>query len=193
MTDAPPSKVLLGRITGAHGIRGEVTVASWAAIAEDIAAYGPLSSADGRRALTLKVVRVTPKGVIARVQGVNDRNGAEALAGTDLYIDRSRLPAAAEDEFYHSDLIGLDAVSPEGTEIGHIVGVENFGAGDLIEIRLTGTLKTEFVPFSDAFVPDVDLDAGRVVVRLAIASDEGEPSPSEGDGAPETDATDNTP
>jgi 16S rRNA processing protein RimM len=175
-----PTKVLLGRITGAHGIRGDVTVASWAGVPEDIAAYGPLSSSDGRRLFTLKVVRVTPKGVIAHVQGVNDRNAAEALSGTDLFVARDRLPAATGDEFYHSDLIGIAAVSPDGVPVGTIVGVDNFGAGDLIEIRLEGSSKTEFVPFSDAFVPEIDVAARRAVIRLVIAPDDG---PGDGEKA----------
>lgn len=167
--------ILLGRITGAHGIRGEVIVHSFAAEPEDIAAYGPLSDEAGTRTFALKVVRTTPKGaVIVRIAGVGDRNAAEALKGTELYVAREKLPPPAEGEFYHADLIGLDAVSTDGEQIGLVTGVHNFGAGDLIEIRLPGAAETELVPFTDAFVPTVDLARRRIVVHLPVALSEGE-------------------
>ena len=166
----PSDRILLGRITGAHGIRGEVVLRSYAAVPADIAAYGPLGDEAGARSFQLKVVRVSDKGVIARVAGVTDRNGAEALAGTDLYVARARLPKAAEGEYYHADLIGLAAVSPDGAAIGEVVAVQNYGAGDLLEIRLAGSPKTELVPFKNAFVPTVDLVQRRVVVVMPVAA-----------------------
>ena len=176
MTQSDKTRILLGRIADAHGIRGEVIVHSYAEIAEDVAAYGPLSDKAGTRTFTLKVVRVTPKGVIVRVKGLTDRNAAEALKGIELWVDRDKLPDAAEAEFYYSDLIGLAAFAPDGKQVGRAVSVQNFGAGDLIEIALEGSTKTEFVPFADAFVPDVDVKAGRIVVILPEAgSDEDEP------------------
>ena len=162
----PAARILLGRITGAHGIRGEVVVHSYAQVPEDVAAYGPLADKAGMRMFALKIVRVTPKGVIARIKGVADRNAAEALRGVELYIERERLPVAAEGEFYHADLIGLAAVDTEGKSLGEIVAVHNFGAGDLIEIRLSGSSKTELVPFTDEAVPEIDIADRRVVVVL---------------------------
>lgn len=169
---ARPLRILLGHISGAHGIRGEVLIKSYAAAPDDIGAYGPLSDDAGMRTYELTVRRVTPKGVIARVAGVGDRTGAEALKGTRLYIERSRLPAPDDGEFYHADLIGLDAVTPAGDPLGEIVSVANYGAGDLLEIKLAGEPRTEFVPFTDACVPDVDLTRRRVVVVPPPASDE---------------------
>lgn len=161
--------ILLGRITGAHGIRGEVVVHSFAAAAGDIGAYGPLTDATGKRAFKLKVVRITPKGgVIVRIAGVEDRNAAEALKGIELYVAREKLPAPAGDEFYHADLIGLDAVSPDHKPIGKIVAVQNFGAGDLLEVRREGSQSTDYVPFTDTFVPSVDIAARRVVVVMPV-------------------------
>ena len=171
MTTPRDTRILLGRIADAHGIRGEVIVHSYAEAAADVAAYGPLSDKAGTRTFALKVVRVTPKGVIAHIKGLTDRNAAEALKGTELYVARDTLPKAAADEFYHSDLIGLVAFSPEGKAIGRVVTVQNFGAGDLIEIAIEGTVKTEFVRFADAFVPEVDLKAGRIVVIMPEAGD----------------------
>jgi 16S rRNA processing protein RimM len=163
--------ILLGRITGAHGIRGEVVVHSFAAVSEDIAAYGPLSNEAGTRSFVLKVVRLTPKGaVIARIVGVTDRTAAEALRGTELYVARDKLPPPAEGEFYYTDLVGLAAVSPEGAPLGEITGVHNFGAGDLVEVRLAGKADTELVPFTDAFVPSVDIAGRRVVIVLPSAA-----------------------
>lgn len=168
-------RVLLGRIKAAHGIRGEVLVTSFAEAPGDVAAYGPLTSGDGKRAYDLKVVRVTPKGVVARVAGVADRNAAEALRGTELYVERAKLPEPADDEFYHADLIGLDAVTPDGKPIGTVVAIENFGAGDLVEVRLAGSKRTEYVPFSDAFVPEIDVAARRVTIVMPVPSDDDGP------------------
>ena len=104
--------------------------------------------------------------MVARLEGVGDRNAAEALKGIELYVDRARLPPAAEGEFYHADLIGMLAVDLEGRALGHIGAVHNFGAGDLLEIRLAGSGKTELVPFTADTVPTLDVTAGRAVVVM---------------------------
>ncbi len=166
VAEAGSARILLGRIAGAHGIRGEVLIKTYTEAPENIGAYGPLADESGARSFKIKVVRVTPKGVIARIAGVADRNGAEALKGVELHVDRDRLPAESEGEYYHADLIGLAAVDAQGAAVGTIVAVQNFGAGDLIEIRLAGSAKTELVPFTDSFVPEVDLKAGRAVVLM---------------------------
>ena len=166
-----PARILIGRIAAAHGIRGEVVVHSYADEPGDIASYGPLADKSGARAFHLKLVGTSSKGVIARIEGIADRTAAEALRGTELFVDRAQLPAPEGEEFYHVDLIGLEAVSPEGNVLGKIVGVENFGAGDLLDIRPVGGGQTDLVPFKEAFVPEVDLAAGRVVVRMPIEVD----------------------
>ena len=166
--------ILLGRIAGAHGIQGDVIVHSFAAEPADIAAYGPLSDKSGARQFKLRVLRMTPKGaVIARIAGVADRNTAEALKGVELYVARGKLPKPDDGEFYHADLIGLAAVSPEGAALGEIIAVHNFGAGDLIEIRMSGSNATELVPFSDRYVPSVDLAARKAVVVMPVSAPEG--------------------
>jgi len=171
VAETKPDRILLGRIAGAHGIRGEVLIKTFTEAPENVGAYGPLSDESGTRTFKLKSARATPKGVVARLQGVDDRNGAEALKGIALYIERERLPAAAEGEFYHADLIGLAAVDGDGKPIGEIVAVQNYGAGDLLEIRLAGSSKTELVPFTDAVVPEIDIAARRVVVVLPGADE----------------------
>jgi 16S rRNA processing protein RimM len=166
VAEARENRVLLGRIAGAHGIRGEVLIKTFTAEPEAIGAYGPLSDKGGARTFEIQSVRVTAKGVVTCLKGVADRNAAEALKGVELYVAREKLPAAAEGEFYHADLIGLSAVDREGRPIGEIVAVHNFGAGDLIEVRLAGSGKTELVPFTDDTVPEVDIAGCRAVVVM---------------------------
>ncbi|MGQ0455939.1 MAG: ribosome maturation factor RimM [Hyphomicrobium sp.] len=173
----PPRRVLLGEIGPAHGVRGEVLIRAYTADAAAIASYGPLTDASGRTAFTLKVVRVTDKGVVARIFGVADRNRAEALRGTELYVDRDRLPKPAASEFYHVDLIGLDAVLENGAAYGRIIAVQNFGAGDLLEVARVGA-ETEFIPFTIAHAPTVDFETRRVSVVPPTMV--GEPEPADG-------------
>lgn len=173
--------VLLGHVSTAHGLRGEVLIKTYTGEPKAIGAYGPLADETGGQRFDVKVVRVTDKGVIARIGGVGDRNAAEKFKGTKLYVSRDKLPAAGEGEYYHADLIGLDAVSETGEKIGHVVAVQNFGASDLLEIRLEGTIKTELLPFTDACVPTVDLAGRRVVIHR--------PAMIEGDQADDDDDT----
>jgi 16S rRNA processing protein RimM len=163
-------RVLLGRIAGAHGIRGEILIRAFTERPEDIGAYGPLSDG-GSRTFVIEGARATAKGVVARLVGISDRTAAEALKGTELFVDRDRLPSAEDGVFYHADLIGLAAVDADGRPLGEIVGVHNYGAGDLLEVRLAETGRTELVAFTEAFVPEIDLAGGRAVVRLAVADD----------------------
>ena len=166
MSTAPQNLILLGHISSAHGIRGEVVVKSYTADPADIASYGPLTDKTGTKTYELSVVRLDKKGVIARVKGIADRTAAETLRGTELYILRESLPEADDDELYHADLIGLAAVTADGTLVGDVVAIQNFGAGDLLEIRLTGTERTEFVPSDEDFVPAIDLDTRRVTIVM---------------------------
>jgi 16S rRNA processing protein RimM len=165
-TTGAPRRVLLGHIAGAHGIRGAVLIKSYTDAPEDIDAYGPLQDEEGVRSFELESESVTPKGVIARIAGVDDRTAAEKLKGVALYVLRERLPEAEEGEYYHADLIGLDAVDPEGKAIGHVLQVHNFGAGDLLELRLSGQIRTEFVPMTEDVVREVDLAGGRIVIAM---------------------------
>ncbi len=171
-------RVLLGRISGAHGLQGDVKIAAYTGVPEDIASYGALTSADGRRIFHISAIRSVKGGsVIAALRGVTDRNAAEGLRGTDLYVPRDALPPAENDEFYHSDLIGLNAVSPEGETIGKVIGVHNFGAGDLLEVRFEGERQPALIPFENAHVPRVDIAAREVTV---VRPDYGQDESSEG-------------
>lgn len=178
MENKPRRLILLGRAGAAHGIKGDVSVTTFTGDPAAIGSYGALTDKTGSKSYKVRVVRLTPKGsVIARFEGVNDRNGAEAMNGIDLYVERQSLPAAAEGEYYHADLIGLKAVDPNGAAVGEIIAVENFGAGDLLEIRLAGGGDTAFVPFTNACVPAIDIEAARATVIMPEVT--GEPEPAE--------------
>lgn len=122
--------VVLAAVIGAHGVTGEVRLKLFT---DDLKRHATLSA--GTRVFTLKSIRPGPNGAVARIAEVTDRNAAEALRGTELTVPRSSLPPLAEGEYYHADLLGQDAVSTSGEALGRIVAVENFGAGDLIEIE----------------------------------------------------------
>lgn len=175
--------ILLGHIAGAHGIRGEVLIKSYTDVPEDIAAYGALHDPASKRTFDITIVRASSKGLIARIDGVADRTAAEGLKGTKLCIDRARLPAPGDDEIYHADLIGLRADDPVGQTIGEVIAVHNFGAGDILEIRLTDTKKTELVPYNEAFVPEVDLERRRAVIVLPAAAGDDEADDNVDDNA----------
>jgi 16S rRNA processing protein RimM len=167
-TNDKKDRVLLGEITGVHGIRGDLLVRSYTQTPDAIASYGPLADASGARRFSLKVVRSTDKGIVARVEGIVDRTAAEALRGTKLFVDRAQLPETGGSEFYHTDLIGLKAVSEDGAHLGEIVSVQNFGAGDLLELKLDSGAATEFIPFEDQWVPRVDIGSGLVVINRPV-------------------------
>jgi 16S rRNA processing protein RimM len=157
-------RVCVAVIGAPHGVRGEVRVRSHTGDPLDFAAYGPLETEDGARRLTVTSVKPGKGVVIARFEGVSDRDGAEALKNQRLYVDRDRLRAAAADEWYHADLIGLAVVDTAGAAVGRVTAVDDFGAGDLLEVALSGTRRTVLIPFTAAVVPVVDIEAGRIVV-----------------------------
>jgi 16S rRNA processing protein RimM len=153
---AQDKRVCVGVVTGAHGVRGAVRIKSFTATPEDVARYGPLEDERGERRFA--------KGVlITAISGIEDRDRAEALRGSRLYLPRSALPPPEEEEYYHTDLIGLDAMLVDGTSLGTVRAVHDFGAGDMLEIeRASGP--PVLVPFTRAVVPVVDLDAGRLAL-----------------------------
>jgi 16S rRNA processing protein RimM len=156
-------RVLVGVITGAHGIKGEVRVKTFTVEPGGLGAYGPLTTNGGTR-LEVSGLRPGKSGeAIVRFAGVADRNAAEALRGAELYILREALPEPEEGEFYLADLVGLRAEDPQGVVLGLVRALHNFGASDVVEIEFTGG-GTEFIPFTDANVPLVDVAADRMVV-----------------------------
>ena len=155
----------MGVVGAPHGVRGAVRVKSFTDGPEAIASYGALEDESGARRFTLHIVG-SAKGdgmLIAKLSGVADRDRAEALRGLRLYAPRAALPATAEDEFYHADLVGLAAQLGDGSALGSVVAVHDFGAGDVLEIA-PAVGQPVLIPFTRAVVPVVDVAGGRVVI-----------------------------
>ena len=161
----PTPLVLLGRFGRAHGVKGEVRLQSFTADPLAIAGYGPLTSEDGGQVFVLAGVRPAGDMLIARVAGVDGREAAEALNGIALHAPRERLPApTTEDEFLMADLVGCRAVLADGTEVGEIIDVPNYGAGDLLDIRPAKGGPSVLMPFTKVFAPVVDVAGRRVEI-----------------------------
>jgi len=163
-----PSLVQMGEFGRAHGLNGEIRLKSYTGVPQAIASYGPLLGADGRR-IELTDVRqaggASPDLLVVRVKGVADRTGAEALNRLALYLPRERLGTTQdEDEFFTADLVGLDVIDTTGTHLGTVADVPNYGGGDLIEIKPALGGATALLPFTKAFVPDLDIAGGRIVI-----------------------------
>ncbi|PSJ62035.1 ribosome maturation factor RimM [Pseudaminobacter soli (ex Li et al. 2025)] len=142
-----------------HGVRGELRVKTFTGDPLALGDYGPLFASDGR-AFEIVDIRSAKTVVVVRFKNVNDRGAAEALNGTELFIDRSALPDdGEEDEFYHADLIGLAVKDETGASVGKVTAVQNFGGGDILEIIHAGK-KGVLVPFTEAAVPEIDIKAG---------------------------------
>lgn len=151
----------LGRIAGARGLKGEVRIKTFTEEPLSIADYGPLEDEAGTRHFELASVKPAKDGVAAIVKGVTSREQAEALKGVELYVGRDKLPGTEDDAtFYYADLVGLVAINENGAALGKVVAVQNFGAGDLLEVRPATGGATVLVPFKEEIVPDIDQEAG---------------------------------
>lgn len=159
MGQRPQDPVRVGVITGVRGIKGEVRIKSFTEVPEDVAAYGPVFDRTGERRFDLRVVGVQKGLVVARIKGVGDRNAAEALKRTELFIGRDQLPPPEEDEYYLADLEGLRAATVAGDDLGIVRGAYDFGAGAVLE--LDGGI---MVPFNRDVVSEVDMEGGRLVI-----------------------------
>jgi 16S rRNA processing protein RimM len=157
-------RICVARIGAPHGVRGEVKLWSFTAEPAAVADYGPLESQDGTLRFEIEALRPAKDHLVARLSGVRDRDAAQRLTNLDLYVPRERLPAPAPEEFYHADLIGLRAEDRDGTAIATVVGIHDFGAGDLLELRAAGASGTVLMPFTAETVPVVDIAGGRVVI-----------------------------
>jgi 16S rRNA processing protein RimM len=161
----PDRLVKLGVFGAAQGVRGEARVKSFTADPKAIASYGALTDGLGGGRFALKFVRALKDDmIVVRVEGVDDRDAAEALTGVELFARRSQLPPPGEGEYYYHDLIGLKAETPEGESLGAVVALLNFGAGDILEIAPAQGGETLLLPFNADVVGQVDFDAGKIVV-----------------------------
>jgi len=157
--------ICVARIGAAHGVRGAVKLWTFTEDPFAVRRYGPLLAKDGKRQFELATAREAKDHLVATFKGVTTRDEAERLNGIELYVPREKLPATEADEYYHTDLIGLAAVTTDGDALGRVLAIHNFGAGDIIEIAPPAGA-TMLLPFSNAVVPTVDLKGGRVLIEL---------------------------
>ncbi len=163
----------VGRVAGAFGVRGEVRITTFTAEPLALLRYRTLARSDGSPALTLTEARAAKGGVVARAREIETREQAEAARGLRLFIDRAALPPPEEDEYYLADLIGLQARDAAGGLVGTIRAVEDFGAGDLLEIAPADGGPTWWLPFTREAAPEVRIAGGYVTV-IRPAEIEGE-------------------
>jgi 16S rRNA processing protein RimM len=156
-------RVCVAQIGAPHGIRGEVRLWTFTADPMAVMRYGALESEDGKHAFEIDAVRTAKGHLVAKLRGIADRDAAERLTNIKLFVPRDRLPEIESDEFYHADLIGLRVDDEHGNEIGSVIAVHNFGAGDILEIQPLGG-GAMMLPFTETVVPQVDLKGGRLVV-----------------------------
>ena len=156
-------RICVGAIAGSFGLRGEVRLKSFCAEPEAIASYGPLFTEDGARSFTVKLTRPVSGGLGARLSGIATKEEADALRGTTLHVDRAKLPRLPDDEYYYSDLIGMEVRDTGGALLGTVTAVHNHGAGDLLEVGAAGR-EGLLLPFTVAVVPTVDAATRRIVV-----------------------------
>ena len=173
--------ILVGRVAGAFGVKGEVRLTAYTEDPLNLLRYRILRREDGAAALTLQSGRAAGDGLVARAAEVASKEAADALRGLHLYVSREALPPPdEEDEFYQADLIGLDCETTGGEALGKVKAVHDFGAGDILEIDPGQGRATLYLPFTRAAVPTVDLAGGRIIASP--------PAQAEDDAAPEADA-----
>ena len=134
MAGAAGKRLLMGRIGAAHGVRGEVRIQSFTDEPLALAAYGPFETNRPGLVIEIETARATTNVLVARLKGVGDRSAAEKLNGVELYVARDRLPPPEDDDYYHADLVGLEARLDDGSVLGTVTAIPNFGASDLIEV-----------------------------------------------------------
>jgi len=158
MSDGGERKIALAAVAGAHGVKGELRLKLFSDSVESLSRHQELYVGGAKRRLLS--IRDSGKTAVARFDGISDRSAAEALRGSMVEVERSRLPPLEEGEYYHADLIGLAAVDRDGNAIGNVVAVENYGAGDLLEVELADG-KRSLIPFNPGIA---DLEDDRIVL-----------------------------
>lgn len=158
-------RVLLGVVAAPHGVRGLVRIRSFTEDPMAIASYGALSDEKGTKEYRVEALSSVKGAVLARIEGVADRTAAEAVRGLRLYVERERLPVTGEREWYEADLIGLAAFDREGRDWGKVMAFHDFGAGRTMEVSGGSTSRhSVMLPFTDAAVPEIDVEGGKVTV-----------------------------
>ena len=167
MSETFEELICVGAITGARGLKGEVRIKSFTADPKGISSYGDVFEENGKISYQISITGQAKGQILARLNGIEDRDAANSLKGARLYIPKSALPPTEEDEFYFSDLVGLRADLVDGGCLGKVKGVHDFGAGAILEV-VGGEVGTVMVPFTIASVPEVDKASGRVVIDPPI-------------------------
>jgi len=158
-------RILLGVVAAPHGVRGLVRIRSFTEDPMAIATYGTLSDETGKKTYRVEALSAVKGAVLARIEGVADRTAAEALRGLRLHVERSALPATGEREWYEADLIGLAAVGRDGRDWGKVLAFHDFGAGRAMEVSGGSASRSSvMLPFTDAVVPEIDVEGGKVLV-----------------------------
>ena len=152
------TRICVGAVAGAHGVKGDVRIKTFTENPMDIAAYGALLDEAGQNTFVILNTYPDKMGARVRFRNVTSRSQAEALRGTRLYVERDHLPELDEEDFYHTDLIGLTAVTVQGEKLGMVKAVHNFGSADLLEIE------GQFIPFTKINVPEIDFKLGTLTV-----------------------------
>lgn len=158
--------ICIGKILGAHGVRGQVKLASFTDEPEAVASYGAVSDEAGKRQWTITLQGWNKDHFLARLSGVDTREQVEALRGTKLFVARDVLPEAEEGSYYYTDLIGLEARLTSGEVFGKVLSVQNYGASDILEIQVKDSARKELFAFTNALVPEVKLAEGYLVIEL---------------------------
>jgi len=175
----PMQRLSLGAVTGAHGVRGQFKVKPFTDQPKALDKYGPVWLEDGRQ-LSLSVKSVSPKGfVLVSAVEITSKEAADALRGCQLLIDRDKLPPSDEGEHYHADLIGLTVVTEADGALGQIIGIHDFGAGEIVEIEPEKG-PSFMLPFSGDYLAKIDDEAGAVVLdppigMVALAREQSRP------------------
>lgn len=160
----PSERVRVAKIGAAHGVRGEVRLFAYTEDPLALRVYGELEDESGTRRFRIVSLRPAKDHLVARFEGVGDRDKAASLTHLELYVAREKLPQRKEPgTFYHADLVGLSVETKAGEKLGEVIGVRNFGAGDLLEIKLARGGKTALLPFIDPYIPLIDVKGGRIV------------------------------
>ena len=163
---APDRLILVGRFGAPQGVRGDIRVQSFTSDPKAIGGYGPLTDSRRARQFAFERLRTLKDDMlVVKLKGVDAREDAASLTGVELFARRDRLPEPSEDEFYYDDLVGLEAVTADGRPLGRVAAVENYGAGDILEVAPEAGGETLLLPFSKTVVPTIDFAAGRIVVE----------------------------
>lgn len=159
-------RVCVGVVTGSYGVRGEARIKSFCAEPSAIADYSPLSSEDGNTLYSVVISRPVKGGFVVKLGSVTSKEQADGLKGAKLFAERDDLPALPDDEYYYTDLIGLEVLDTGGATIGRVKAVFDHGAGDILEVTGPNIKGAALIPFTKDIVPTVDYSAGRLIVDL---------------------------